>query len=52
MDCTCSTMENYLEIYFTQLFTTLGQVTAAVMSGAVAVPVASYYYQRYLSRYF
>ena len=35
--------QTWSELYFTQLFTTLGQLTAVVVTGAVAVPVANYY---------
>jgi hypothetical protein len=34
---------SWSEIYFTQLFTTLGQLSAVLISGTVAVPVVSYY---------
>ena len=34
---------SWLNIYFTQLFTTLGQVTAVILSSSVAVPVFNYY---------
>ena len=33
----------YFDIYMNQLFTTLGQLTAILVSGAVAVPMVSYY---------
>jgi uncharacterized membrane protein len=33
----------YSEMYFSQLFTTLGTVSAVLVSGAVAVPIVSYY---------
>lgn len=33
----------YSELYFSQLFTTLGTVSAVLVSGAVAVPMVSYY---------
>lgn len=33
----------YFDIYMNQLFTTLGQLTAVLVSGAVAVPMVSYY---------
>lgn len=36
-------MSAYFDIYMNQLFTTLGQLSAVIISGAVAVPVASYY---------
>jgi hypothetical protein len=34
----------WYDVYFTQLFTTLGQLTAVVLSTSVSVPVISYYY--------
>jgi hypothetical protein len=34
----------WYDLYFTQLFTTLGQLTAVVLSTSVSVPVLSYYY--------
>lgn len=33
----------YFDIYMNQLFTTLGQLTAVLVSGAVAVPMVTYY---------
>jgi len=33
----------YFDIYMNQLFYTLGQLTAVLVSGAVAVPMVSYY---------
>lgn len=33
----------YFDIYMNQLFTTLGQLTAVLISGAVAVPMVTYY---------
>lgn len=33
----------YSEMYFSQLFTTLGTVSAVLVSGSVAVPMISYY---------
>lgn len=41
--CNCSDFQSWSDIYFTQLFTTLGQLTAVVLSGTVAVPMISYY---------
>ena len=38
-----SQFQSWSEIYFTQLFTTLGQLSAVLISGTVAVPVVSYY---------
>lgn len=40
--CTCD-YDSWSSLYFTNLFTTLGQLTAVVISGTVAVPVVSYY---------
>jgi len=40
MDCENN---DWTQIYFTQLLTTLGQLSAVILSGAIAVPVASYY---------
>lgn len=42
---------SWSEIYFTQLFTTLGQLSALLISGTVAVPVVSYY-SKGLMKYF
>jgi hypothetical protein len=42
---------SWSEIYFTQLFTTLGQLSAVLISGTVAVPVVSYY-SKGLMKYF
>lgn len=36
-------MTSYFDIYFNQLFTTLGQITAVLVSSSVAVPVYTYY---------
>lgn len=36
-------MSSYFEIYMNQLFSTLGQLTAILVSGAVAVPMMYYY---------
>lgn len=33
----------YFDIYMNQLFTTLGQITAVLVSGAVTVPMVTYY---------
>lgn len=33
----------FFDIYMNQLFTTLGQLTAVLVSGVVAVPMVSYY---------
>lgn len=42
----CSTDSSYLDLYFTQLFSTLGHLTAAVMASAVAVPMYNFYMPR------
>lgn len=39
-------ISNYFDIYFTQLFTTLGQFTAATITATVAVPMATFYWPR------
>ncbi len=39
--------KSYIDIYLTQLFITLGQLTAAILSSTIAVPVYSYYVARY-----
>lgn len=36
-------MTSYFDIYFNQLFTTLGQLTAILVSSTVVVPVYTYY---------
>jgi hypothetical protein len=41
--CDASEFQSWSEIYFTHLFTTLGQLTAVLISGTVAVPMMSYY---------
>ena len=38
----CET-DAYSKIYFTQLFTTLGQISAVIFSSSIAIPIASYY---------
>jgi hypothetical protein len=43
MDTCNSEFQSWSNIYFTQLFTTLGQLTAVILGGTVAVPVISYY---------
>jgi hypothetical protein len=35
------------DIYMKQLFITMGQLTAVLITGTVAVPVVSYYQQRF-----
>lgn len=37
---------SYFDVYMTQLFTTLGQLSAVVLSGTLAVPLYSYYSKR------
>lgn len=41
--CEVSDFQSWSDIYFTQLFTTLGQLSAVLLSGTVAVPMVSYY---------
>ena len=41
-------MDNWSSIYFTQLFTTLGQLSAVILSGAVVVPMVNYYYKDFI----
>lgn len=41
--CNCSEFQSWSDIYFTHLFTTLGQLSAVLISGTVAVPMVSYY---------
>lgn len=43
MDTCDSNYNPWLNVYFTQLFTTLGQLTAVILSSSVAVPVFNYY---------
>lgn len=40
---------NYTDLYLQQLFTTLGQISAGILSITVAVPVLSYYKQSMLN---
>jgi len=42
----------YFDIYMNQLFTTLAQLSAVIISGAVAVPMVSYYNNRVNFNYF
>jgi hypothetical protein len=42
----CSTEASYLNLYLTQLFSTLGHLTAAVVTSAVAVPMYNFYVLR------
>ncbi len=44
----------YLDIFMNQMFTTLGQLTAVLVSGAVAVPMVTYYSDnlKYFNVYF
>lgn len=39
--------ETLFDIYMTNLFTTLGQLSAVVLSTTVAVPVYNYYANQY-----
>jgi hypothetical protein len=41
--CNCADFQSWSDIYFTHLFTTLGQISAVLISGTVAVPMVSYY---------
>jgi len=41
--CNCSEFQSWSDIYFTHLFTTLGQLSAVLISGTIAVPMVSYY---------
>jgi hypothetical protein len=41
-DCVCNG-NKWSDIYFTQLFTTLGQLTGLIVSGSIAIPLVSYY---------
>jgi len=38
--------DQYLNTYFTQLFTTLGSISGVVFSSAFAIPMFSYYVKR------
>jgi hypothetical protein len=38
--------DQYLNTYFTQLFTTLGTISGVVFSSAFAIPMFSYYVRR------
>lgn len=40
--CNCD-YNSWSNLYFTHLFTTLGQLSAVLLSGSVAVPMVSYY---------
>jgi hypothetical protein len=42
-DCVCEQYKSWSDIYFTQLFTTLGQLTGMIISGSIIVPLVSYY---------
>lgn len=42
-------MTSYFDIYLNQLFTTLGQLTAVLVSTSVAVPVYIFYSRRLVS---
>lgn len=43
---------SYSEIYFSQLFTMLGNISAILISGTVAVPMVSYYSNNKFLDYF
>jgi hypothetical protein len=46
--------QSYLDLYLTQLFSTLGTLTAGVVASAVAVPMYTYYaprLQKFMRRY-
>jgi hypothetical protein len=45
-------MTSYFDIYLNQLFTTLGQITAALVSSTVIVPVYTYYSKQVLRNSF
>jgi hypothetical protein len=42
-----SEFDSWSDIYFTQLFTTLGQLSAVLLSTSVAIPMFSYYNKTY-----
>lgn len=42
-------MDSYFETYLTQFFTTMGQLSAVVVSSTVAVPVYNFYVKRYFN---
>lgn len=44
--CDNSQFQSWSNLYFTQLFTTLGQLSAVLISSTVAIPVVSYYSRR------
>lgn len=49
--CDCSEFQLWSDVYFTNLFTTLGQLSAVLISGTVAVPMLSYY-SKSLTKFF
>lgn len=51
MNSTASPFEVYSDIYLTHVFTTLGQLTAVVLSGTIAVPMYTFYSRR-LNNYY
>lgn len=44
MNCTLP----YSEVFYTQFFTTLGQLTAGVVSAALVVPMYEFYVPKFL----
>jgi hypothetical protein len=49
--CACD-YDSWSNLYFTNLFTTLGQLSAVLLSSSVAVPMASYYSRNLKSWWF
>jgi hypothetical protein len=47
----CTSESSYLDLYLTQLFSTLGHLSAAVVTSAVAVPMYNFYVLRVQNRY-
>jgi hypothetical protein len=43
----CGTENEYMNLYLTQLFKTLGQLSAALLTTTLAVPVYSFYSRYY-----
>ncbi|NDD83071.1 hypothetical protein EBZ38_02140 [bacterium] len=41
-------MESYMNIFLTQLFQTLGTISAVVLSSAVSIPMFSYYNKKHV----
>lgn len=44
----CGTENEYVNLYLTQLFKTLGQLSAALLTTTLAVPVYSFYSRYYM----